>query len=55
MQPFTPDEHAVIAGAVARAEKETSGKILAEHFPPSSRDDDELPNHLIVLDVAEPA
>ena len=31
------------------------GKILAEHFPPSSGDHDELPNHLIVLDVAEPA
>jgi putative membrane protein len=31
------------------------GAILAEHFPPGSADRDELPNHLIVLDVAEPA
>jgi putative membrane protein len=30
---------------------ETCGKILAEHFPPSTVDQDELPNHLIVLDV----
>lgn len=50
MQPFTSDEHAVIAAAIDRC-----GKILAEHFPPSSGDRDELPNHLIVLDVAEPA
>jgi uncharacterized membrane protein len=27
------------------------GKILAEHFPPGHYDKDELPNHLIVLDV----
>ena len=31
---------------------ENCGKILAEHFPPSGGDHDELPNHLIVLDVA---
>ncbi|ODR97298.1 hypothetical protein AUC69_11720 [Methyloceanibacter superfactus] len=30
---------------------EICGKILAEHFPPSTVDQDELPNHLIVLDV----
>ena len=30
---------------------ETCGQILAEHFPPSSGDHDELPNHLIVLDA----
>lgn len=34
---------------------ETCGGILAEHFPPETGDHDELPNHLIVLDVAEPA
>jgi putative membrane protein len=34
---------------------ETCGAILSEHFPPGTRDHDELPNHLIVLDVAEPA
>lgn len=31
------------------------GAILAEHFPPDAVDPNELPNHLIVLDVAEPA
>lgn len=40
-------------GFVAAIEK--CGAILAEHFPPETRDRDELPNHLIVLDVAEPA
>jgi len=30
---------------------EMCGKILAEHFPPGRFDKDELPNHLIVLDV----
>ena len=30
---------------------EMCGKILAEHFPPGHFDKDELPNHLIVLDV----
>src|SRR6516225_6819999 len=30
---------------------EMCGKILAEHFPPGHYDKDELPNHLIVLDV----
>jgi putative membrane protein len=30
---------------------EMCGKILAEHFPPGYYDRDELPNHLIVLDV----
>jgi putative membrane protein len=34
---------------------ETCGAILAEHFPPETGDRDELPNHLIVLDVVEPA
>lgn len=34
---------------------ETCGAILSEHFPPESGDTNELPNHLIVLDVAEPA
>jgi len=34
---------------------ETCGAILAEHFPPEAADRDELPNHLIVLDAAEPA
>jgi len=34
---------------------ETCGAILAEHFPPGVGDRDELPNHLIVLDVVEPA
>jgi putative membrane protein len=34
---------------------ETCGKILAEHFPPGAADRNELPNHLIVLDAAEPA
>jgi putative membrane protein len=34
---------------------ETCGKILAQHFPPGKADRDELPNHLIVLDVPEPA
>jgi putative membrane protein len=29
---------------------ETCGKILAEHFPPGRIDQNELPNHLIVLD-----
>ena len=28
MQPFTPEEHAVIAGAISRAEKHTSGEIV---------------------------
>lgn len=50
MQPFTSDEHAVIAGAIDRC-----GKILAEHVPPLSGDRDERPNHLIVLDVTERA
>ncbi len=30
---------------------ETCGKILAEYFPPETGTDDELPNHLIVLDA----
>lgn len=30
---------------------ETCGAILAEHFPPEALGDDELPNHLIVLDA----
>jgi putative membrane protein len=34
---------------------ETCGAILAEHFPPETADRNELPNHLIVLDAAEPA
>jgi putative membrane protein len=34
---------------------EMCGAILAEHFPPMPPDQNELPNHLIVLDVAEPA
>ena len=34
---------------------ELCGKVLAEHFPPGAYDADELPNHLIVLDAAEPA
>ena len=34
---------------------ETCGAILAEHFPPERGHADELPNHLIVLDAAEPA
>ena len=34
---------------------ETCGAILAQHFPPAPPDRNELPNHLIVLDVAEPA
>lgn len=29
---------------------ERAGRHLAEHFPPGSRDPNELPNHLIVLD-----
>jgi putative membrane protein len=29
---------------------ERSGELLAEHFPPGSRDPNELPNHLIVID-----
>ena len=40
-------------GFVAAIDK--CGAILAEHFPPEAADYDELPNHLIVLDVAEPA
>jgi putative membrane protein len=31
---------------------ERSGKLLAEHFPPGTRDPNELPNHLIVLPSA---
>ena len=31
---------------------ETCGKILAEHFPPGRIDQNELPNHLIVLDAS---
>jgi putative membrane protein len=34
---------------------ELCGKVLAEHFPPGAYDADELPNHLIVLDAADPA
>jgi putative membrane protein len=30
---------------------ERSGKILAKHFPPGRVDENELPNHLIVLDA----
>ncbi|MGH6736539.1 MAG: TPM domain-containing protein [Methyloceanibacter sp.] len=30
---------------------EICGKVLAQHFPPGVGDRDELPNHLIVLDV----
>ena len=30
---------------------EECGHVLAEHFPPGSIDKNELPNHLIVLDV----
>ncbi len=30
---------------------ETCGKVLAEHFPPSRDHENELPNHLIVLDA----
>ena len=29
---------------------ERSGVLLAEHFPPGTRDPNELPNHLIVID-----
>lgn len=29
---------------------ETCGGVLAKHFPPGSADEDELPNHLIVLE-----
>lgn len=29
---------------------ERSGELLAQHFPPGSRDPNELPNHLIVID-----
>lgn len=29
---------------------ERSGELLAKHFPPGSRDPDELPNHLIIID-----
>jgi putative membrane protein len=29
---------------------ERSGALLAEHFPPGTRDPNELPNHLIVID-----
>jgi len=31
----------------------TCGTILAEHFPPEPLGEDELPNHLIVLDAAK--
>jgi putative membrane protein len=31
---------------------ETCGTILAEHFPPGRIDQNELPNHLIVLDAS---
>jgi len=34
---------------------DTCGTILAEQFPPQAFDHNELPNHLIVLDAAEPA
>ncbi|MDJ0511882.1 MAG: hypothetical protein QNJ62_00405 [Methyloceanibacter sp.] len=51
MKPFTRDEHDVIGEAITRAEQKTSGKILAEHFPPKKLGEDELPNHLIVLDA----
>jgi putative membrane protein len=29
---------------------ERSGELLAQHFPPGTRDPNELPNHLIVID-----
>jgi putative membrane protein len=29
---------------------ETSGDLLAQHFPPGTRDPNELPNHLIIID-----
>ncbi|MEZ5873786.1 MAG: hypothetical protein R3D30_02840 [Hyphomicrobiales bacterium] len=34
---------------------EICGTVLAEHFPPGAADQNELPNHLIVLDAVEPA
>ena len=40
-----------VEGLVAAIE--TCGAILAEHFPPEPLGEDELPNHLIVLDVAK--
>ena len=50
MKPFTSDEYAVIADAVPGAGKQCRA-ILAEHFPPKPLGEDELPNHLIVLDA----
>jgi len=40
-------------GFVAAIDK--CGAVLAEHFPPGAGDQNELPNHLIVLDAVEPA
>ena len=40
-----------VEGFVAAIER--CGAILAEHFPPEQLGEDELPNHLIVLDVAK--
>lgn len=37
------------AGLIAAIER--CGEILAEHFPPRRNDQNELPNHLIVLDA----
>jgi len=54
MKPFTSDEHAVIADAISCAGKKR-GAILAEHFRPKPLGEDELPNHLIVLDAQRAA
>lgn len=40
-----------VEGFVAAIEK--CGAVLAEHFPPEPLGEDELPNHLIVLDAAK--
>ena len=40
-----------VEGFVAAVER--CGEVLAEHFPPEKLGEDELPNHLIVLDVEQ--
>lgn len=54
MKPFTRHEHDVIDHLVSKSVRDC-GALLAEHFPPEALGEDELPNHLIVLDVTRSA
>jgi uncharacterized membrane protein len=67
MERFSPEERATIEDAITRAERKTSGEIIVvvatasaryfayaimwKHFPPGRIKQNELPNHLIMLDA----